>query len=203
MHWNNSAFLFWGNIMCDSCYAVTGYFRGLLKFPFISKFRVGFLTQLMSVTKFLPTVINVGWSADISIRKVDEKNEPLFHRGLVIICVGCLLALTHHGPPSNLNLPQCISSMNLMCPWPLVHAIHQLAVSLKARMLAHKQQCLGPRMLPGWYIYLRADCGEVCIIDIRQGQWGWRSTGGETRAEGYCWYEAPQLTCARIGCRSK
>ena len=23
MHWNNSAYLFWGNIMCDSCYAVT------------------------------------------------------------------------------------------------------------------------------------------------------------------------------------
>jgi hypothetical protein len=40
----------------------------------------------MSVTKFLPTVINVGWSADISIWMVDEKNEPLFHRGLVTAC---------------------------------------------------------------------------------------------------------------------
>jgi hypothetical protein len=38
----------------------------------------------MSVTKILPTVINVGWSADISIRMVDEKNEPLFHGGLVM-----------------------------------------------------------------------------------------------------------------------
>jgi hypothetical protein len=58
-------------------------FRELLNFPFISKFRVGFETQLMSLTKILPTVINVGRSADISIPLGDEKNEPLLHRGLV------------------------------------------------------------------------------------------------------------------------
>jgi hypothetical protein len=33
---------------CDSCYAE------LLEFPFISKFRVGFETQLMSLTKLFP-----------------------------------------------------------------------------------------------------------------------------------------------------
>jgi hypothetical protein len=31
-----------------------------------------------------PTVINAGRSADISIQPGDEKNEPLFHRGLVM-----------------------------------------------------------------------------------------------------------------------
>jgi hypothetical protein len=47
----------------------------------------------MSVTKIVPTVINVGWSADISIWMVDEKNEPLFHRGLVICDLKMELAL--------------------------------------------------------------------------------------------------------------
>ena len=45
MHWNNSAFLFQGTIvwllLCGNCFWVW------LKFPFISKFHIGFETQLV------------------------------------------------------------------------------------------------------------------------------------------------------------
>ena len=58
----------------------------LKEFPFISKFCVGFKTQLMSLTKTLLTVINVRQSADISIQLCDENNKSLLHRGLVIKC---------------------------------------------------------------------------------------------------------------------
>jgi hypothetical protein len=38
----------------------------------------------MFINKILPTVINVGWSVDISIQLGDEKKKPLLLRGLVI-----------------------------------------------------------------------------------------------------------------------
>jgi len=36
----------------------------LREFPFISKIHVGFGTQLMKTTKFIPTVINEKWYMD-------------------------------------------------------------------------------------------------------------------------------------------
>jgi len=48
------------------------------EFPFISKIRVGFETQLIETTKCIPTVINEKVGADIFIRTDGEKNESLY-----------------------------------------------------------------------------------------------------------------------------
>jgi hypothetical protein len=47
------------------------------EFLFISKFRIGFETQLIETTKCIPVVINEMGGADIFIRTDGEKNECL------------------------------------------------------------------------------------------------------------------------------
>ena len=54
------------------------------EFPFISKIRVGFETQLIETTKCIPTVINESGSTDIFIMIRGRKERvPLILRGLV------------------------------------------------------------------------------------------------------------------------